>query len=228
MKNRKLLFWMLISFIIGTAGCKKLDFNYKQFIGDGEITYVGKADSLLLKGGDRRAEISFLLISDPTVSAYKLYWNNKQDSTSGSLNKTAGIDTVRLMINNLEEQTHEFQVFLFDDKGNSSVMSSTVGRVYGEFYKKTLINRLFKTLRVISGNQVEIAWASPEASLLRSEIKYVNTNSELITHITKPATEHDTLFNFPVGGDFELRSAFLPDSLALDTFYTKYEKINVP
>src|SRR5690606_31000960 len=164
------------------SACKKLDDNYKQFIGDGEITYVGKADSLHLRGGDRRAELSWLLMSDPSVSSYKVYWNNRQDSLLGNLVKTDDVDTVRLIIDDLTEETHEFEVFLYDKDGNTSVLSSVVGKVYGPLYNRTLLNRLVREATSFRGNQLELSLGVAEETLLYSEVKYLNIHDELITH----------------------------------------------
>ncbi|NGM60837.1 DUF5017 domain-containing protein [Sphingobacterium sp. SGG-5] len=219
----KRLFLILCVLVFFVSSCKKLDDNYKQFIGDGEITYVGKADSLHLRGGDRRAELSWLLMSDPSVSSYKVYWNNRQDSLLGNLVKTEDVDTVRLIIDDLTEETHEFEVFLYDKDGNTSVLSSVVGKVYGPLYNRTLLNRLVREATSLRGDQLELSLAAAEETLLYSEVKYLNIHNELITHPIARGVETDILYDFPNGGSFEMRSAFKPDSLALDTFYTDFE-----
>lgn len=218
------LFWTVCILLLIASSCKKMDFNYKQFIGDGEIDYVGKADSLHVKGGDERAELSWLLISDPSVSSYKIYWDNKQDSSSGTLTKTDGIDTVKVIVDNVTEGSHEFSVYLFNDKGNTSVLSSVMGRVYGSLYRRTLLNRLIVNSQFLKGDSLELELGLPEETLLYSEVKYLNINDELISYMITPDVEIDTLPDFPNGGDFEMRSAFKPDSLALDTFYTEFEQ----
>jgi len=224
-KNEKMrrLFWILLAFVFVVSGCKKLDDNYRQFVGDGEIKYVGKADSLHIRGGDQRAELSWLLMSDPSVSSYKIYWNNRQDSLSGELTKTENVDTVKVIIDNLTEETHEFQVFLFDNEGRTSVLSSIVARVYGPRYRGSLLNRLIGNSKVLRGDQLELTMGLAEETLLYSEVRYLDINDELTSHRIIPNVEIDTLLNFPNGGSYEMRSAFKPDSLALDTFYTDFE-----
>lgn len=219
----KRLFWITSALLLIASGCKKMDFNYKQFIGDGEIKYVSKADSLHVRGGDERAELSWLLMSDPSVSSYKIYWDNKQDSVMGKVVKTDDIDTIRVIVDNISEGSHEFQVYLLNDNGNTSVMASTMGKVYGTLYKRTLLNRLIAHTQFFKGDQLEIEMGLPEETFLYSEIKYLNTDDEWISRIIMPEVEIDTLSDFPNGGEFEMRSAFKPDSLALDTFYTEFE-----
>lgn len=224
MKKIRFLYNILCLFLLTLllVGCKKMDFNYRQFIEDGETTYIGKADSLLVRGGNQRVELHWLLISDPKVDSYKIYWNNRQDSVMGQLYKTDQIDTVVVPLRNLEEKTHEFEVFQFDRLGNTSIRSSVVGKVYGSRYENSLVNRAFNETEYIGRDRMEITWADPELQLLFSEIKYRNTNDDEVIYRVNRDSEIDTLYNFPNGGKFELRSAFIPDSLALDTFYTDY------
>ncbi len=228
MKNTSLFYCFLIGILTYTMGCSKLDSNYKQFIGDGEITYVQKADSLRVRGGDQRAEISWLLISDPRVSSYKIYWDNRQDSLTGDLKKTDEIDTIRVIVNNLEEGTHDFEVILYDEKGNSSVTTSAPGKVYGTFYKNSLLNRSIKEFRRVAAieDAFEIVWESASPQFLFAEIKYKNIDDDSVTYISYSGTGRDTVKNIIVDSDIKIRSAFKPDSTSLDTFYTDYQTIH--
>jgi len=210
------------------SSCKKLDFNYRQFIGDGEITYTGKADSLKVRGGDQRAELSWLLVADPKVTSYKIYWDNRQDSTSGTLVKTDNVDTVKVMLENLEEKVYEFEIFLLDHEGNSSVASSAVGQVWGDRYRDGLVNRVFRTPRVMPNNELELEWSWAETTLLYSEVKFQDINNKTVTHIVMPDAKFDTIRNFKAGNTFEVRSVFQPDSSAIDTFYSEYVSVETP
>ena len=212
--------WIVLIGIL-LVGCQKMDFNYKQFTEKGETIYVGRPDSLLLRGGNERAELRWLLLSDPKITSYKIYWNNRQDSTSGNLNKTEHVDTVIVKISNLEEKTQEFEIFHYDKNGNSSVRSSVLGKVYGPRYINSLVNRTFKTPKRLTNNRVELNWTSPELNLLFSDITYSDINDNQVEYRVDRKVGLDTLINFPVGGVFDIKSAFKPDSLALDTFYTK-------
>lgn len=225
--NKKAAFLRCVYPIMGlllVIGCKKMDFNYKQFIKDGETVYIGRPDSLIARSGDGRIALQWLLMSDPKIAFYKIYWNNRQDSMGGPLRKTENIDTVTLEIDGLSEKTHEFEVFHFDQSGHSSIKSTVVGKVYGDKYKNSLINRAFNSIQDLGENRIEISWAASEVQLVFSEIRYFDMSGKVIRYISDRFSERDTLAGFPADGVFELRSAFKPDSLAIDTFYTSFEE----
>ena len=203
------------------VSCKEMDFNYKQFIEGGETVYVGRADSLLVMGGNQRAELRWLLVSDPKISSYKIFWNNRADSLVGNLQKTEQVDTVRVLLDNLEEKTHEFAVYHFDENGNSSVRTSVISRVYGEKYRSVLINRALNSHKRLNTNQLQITWNFADAEFLFSEIKYNDINGQAVLLHSDREKEADTLRNFAAGQAFELRSAFKP-VLGIDTFYTDF------
>lgn len=219
---------LLIGFSAYMSSCKKLDFNYRQFIGEGEITYVGKADSLKMRGGNHRAELSWLLVADPKVTTYKIYWDSRQDSAVGSLTKTDDVDTVRLILEDLEEKVYEFEVFLLDNEGNSSVSSSVIGQVWGDRYRESLVNRVFRTPTVLPGNELEIQWSRVEDALLHSEVRFKDEDNQTVTHIVSRDVSVDTIRGFPAGNSFEVRSAFKPASTSIDTFYTDFETYTTP
>lgn len=217
-----LFFLMAISFLVG---CRKLDDNYLQFIDDGEIIYIGKADSILIRGGNHRVEVSWLLLSDPKVHSYKLYWNNHNDSISGEVVKTSQVDTVRVLLNEMSEGLHHFEILMFDEFGNRSVPMTASGRVYGDQYNNFLVNRTYNAVQIIDEENLEIDWMPAEDQLLYSEITYSNSDGNTIKHVVDREAELDTLKKFPLDGTFSVLSAFKPDSLALDTFYSEAEEI---
>src|SRR5690606_30605246 len=149
--------------ILLIGSCKKLDHNYRQFVDNGETIYIGKADSIVVRGGDNRAEVSWLLLSDPKVSHYKFFWNNGRDSIENSVVKTDNVDTIRVMLDNMSEGTHHFEIMTFDKYGNSSVPARASGKVYGEQYQRTILNGN-RTVRALQreGRDLSITWMPAE------------------------------------------------------------------
>lgn len=207
--------------IIIMAACKKMDDSYRQFIEGGETVYIAKADSVKVKGGLNRVEVSWLLLSDPKVDRYKLFWNNRQDSLENTVIKTHDVDTVRVMLNDMGEGTHYFEIVMFDKDGNSSLPVEALGVVYGERYQSGLLGRTYRSIERI-GNDLEIDWMPAEPSLVGVELKYQSTDGGVIERVVSSSVELDTLENFPIGGSFEYRSIFRPDSTSLDLFYTDF------
>ncbi|MEC3880443.1 DUF4998 domain-containing protein [Parapedobacter sp. 10938] len=209
------------------AGCEKMEDTYKQFIGGGETIYIGKADSVLVRGGYNRAEISWLLLADPKVDSYTLSWNNGQDSVVGQVTKTDQIDTVKVMLDNMVEGLHHFTIKMFDKHGNSSVPANVFGRVYGEQYQQTLLNRTYNGMLRLGKNDLEVSWTPAEETLAGVEVKYVNNKGKEETHIISKLLNTYVFPNFPANGTFSYRSFFFPDPVALDTFYTDFATATV-
>ncbi|MDD4591224.1 MAG: DUF4998 domain-containing protein, partial [Parabacteroides sp.] len=80
MKISNLTFCIATTIMLILASCENIKDTYEEFIKDGEIIYVAKADSIKVRSGKNRLELSWLLLSDPNVAKYKVFWNNNRDS----------------------------------------------------------------------------------------------------------------------------------------------------
>src|SRR5690606_26589276 len=83
--------------------CGKMDETYKEFIEGGERVYVGKADSAVTFSGRGRVQLQWLAVADPKIVQAKVFWSNRSFSKELAIDKTAGTDTVRVMIDDLPE-----------------------------------------------------------------------------------------------------------------------------
>ena len=220
-----ILFITVGSFIV-CYGCKKMDDTYRSFVEKGETIYIAKADSLKAFSGKNRVELNWLLISDPKVKGYKIYWNNKKDSLEGVVHKTDKVDTVKVTVENLEEGIHYFEVFLYGRDGDFSMSSEVIGSSYGDSYQRSLLPRIIREAKWLEKiGMVEIDLTTAGDDIIGMEIEYENKKGENITHTVDNDIEIDTLFNVGVGSsatELRYRTLFLPDSTALDTFYTDF------
>ena len=216
-----------IYIILGLLGtffwlsCEKMENTYKEFVGDGETVYLQKADSIKTRGGDKRIELSWLIMSDPKVSRYKVFWNNNRDSVENTFVNNEGVDTLRVMLTDMREDVHSFKIFTYDDKGNSSVAANAIGRVYGDMYQASLLQRAYKSILRDEADMI-INWAEADNTVAFVKFEYLDNLKNPKVKIGSRDAKSDTLKNFLPGGTFKYRTAFLPDSLALDTFYTSY------
>src|SRR5690606_13868258 len=115
---------LISSFIFGSCG--KIDDTYREFLEGGATVYVAKADSLKIRPGRERVELQWLVMSDPKVKKYKVFWNNKADSIEQDLNREVNGDTVRLVIDNLAGGVYEFEVFQYSSDNKSSVRAAVI------------------------------------------------------------------------------------------------------
>src|SRR5690606_23816269 len=145
---------LLMSFMLGSCG--KMDDTYRDFLKSGEIVYVAKADSLKVRSGRGRVELSWVLM-DPKIEKVKIHWGNRQHFVEKELKKVNEVDTIRVMIDDLAEGIHVFELYTYDALGNSSVKSEISGRVYGALYEQSLTDANFSRYYKES-NDLKIEW----------------------------------------------------------------------
>lgn len=219
----------MVSIIFGCAmvACSKMDGTYKDFLKGGEIRYSAKPDSIQVFPGHNRIKLSWLLVSAPNVVSCRVYWNDMTDSVEVPVNKVEGNDTsmVSVIIDDLDEGLYTFNVYTYDDKGNPSIKSDTSGRVYGETYVGSLINRPIESAVLVNGNP-RIQWdEEPDKHALGVELRYKNKEAKVVT-VSVPVNETITrIDDEPLGDSIQYRTLFLPDSNVIDTFYSSFQTL---
>ena len=208
--------------------CAKFEDAYKPFVGDGEITYTARPDSLKAHSGLNRIQLDWLFTSDPSITKYKIYWNNRKDSIVRDFVRSNGVDTVRETIANLPEGVYVFEVFTYDNKGHSSVKSEVVARAYGNVYQNSLLPRAFRlTTRV--KNDMIVTWAPASDDVRYTVITYTDMLGNQQEVNTPKEGSYAILPLFPQGGTFNYQSFYAPDTLSLDILNTPpiQQKFNV-
>jgi hypothetical protein len=215
--------------LLAIAACSKMDDYKDTFLSSGEIQYTGKADSVKFHSGYKRVQLSWLILSDPKVTRAKVYWNYRKDSAEINIQRTAGVDTIRLMVGNLPEGTYNFEIFTYDKVGHSSIPSVITGKVYGERYEASL---LYRGIDMGSSSVINVmppyhaailVWRAYNSTdgIIGMELKYKDEDDVQQTVVT-PAEEGSTmLMKYVPGSAIEYRTLYKPDSLAIDTFYTR-------
>lgn len=211
---------------LGFGSCSKMDSTYKGFI-RGSITYVGSADSVEIHSGMNRLELSWIVF-DPSATDAKIYWNNKSDSLDVPMQISGESDTIKVTLDNLPEGSYSFDIYLFDDKGNSSVKASAVGEVYGDEYISSLLARPIKSALFDDGI-VHISWGTADETVIGTEVTYQDALN-VVHVVTVPVDSLFTLlenFDFNARDTFRYRTLYLPDSVSIDTFYSASEIVTV-
>lgn len=222
---------LIIMGIFGLNSCTKMDATYGKFWKDGEKIYPASPDSLKVFSGKDRVKLQWLNIGDPTLKRAVIYWNNHSDSLAIPIekNNTVGVDTMSIFIESLAEGTYSFDVYTYDQYGNQSVVANAVGRVYGNSYSKSLLTRLVDNNSFID-DILHIKWGDPaDASSIGVEVSYTGMDGNNQTKFVTPNAETTTITDLDFSADkhFRYRTLFVPDSTAIDTFYTKYDTIRI-
>lgn len=201
------------------SSCTSMDEGYKDFIKDGEISYTGKIDSLHVYSGRNRVQVKGLFISDPKITECRIYWDNRIDSVVVPITRTQGIDVLDIVINNLVENVHNFEVRTFDKLGNSSISVYKIGAVYGDRYQTSLYNRPIAS-KFFSPKLTTINFASMDLSTgaYAVEVNYTNTNN-VITKVQLPiAQSRLDITDFKLGSSFTYKTLFKPNATSIDVF----------
>lgn len=237
-KYRPFAFLMSIAIIL--SACDKMEDGYMEFTKGGEKIYLGKADSVSTFSGRNRIKVSWLLISDPKINKSVIYWNEKADSAIVDVQRTDGVDTVNIMLNDMKEQTYNFEIYNYDGAGHSSIKEEAIGTVYGDNYASTITNRSFEsTMYSPSAKTVDINWYGAATEAVVVEILYTDVNGvqqtvknyrtvvpiNPINPTTFPAVTN--LPRYKKGTTFKYRTGYLPKENAIDTFYTAYTTTEV-
>ncbi|NML41006.1 hypothetical protein HHL17_27680 [Chitinophaga sp. G-6-1-13] len=209
------------------AACSKMDATYRPFIENGEIHYAGAVDSIKVFPGKNRIMLSWI-IADPQVNKVRIYWNNKSDSLEMAIKRVHEIDTVKVILPDMREGAYSFDIYAYDDQGNRSVRVSTTGQVYGERYISSLLARPVKSA-LFSNGRVSITWGSADMHVTATRVKYTDA-AGTVRNVTVPVDSATTMldnYDFNAHGTFEYATLYMPDSTAIDTFYSAYETVKV-
>lgn len=229
MKTIKFLAYLLLGVIsCYLCSCSKIN-DVNKFAPNGEIKYTGRVDSTIVYSGKGRIKLTMMLGNDLSRKKIKVYWNNRADSAEMNLQQTSKKDTVSMIINNLAEGQYNFNIYTYDDQGNSSVMSYANGTVYGSEYFATLANRTLKTLELSNDGQNAILnWPLASTGEFGIEIKYT-ANDGIAHKVIVPNNELTTvLSNYKPGSLLSYKSLFIPVPTAIDTFSLDYLIVTLP
>ena len=209
------------------VSCSKWD-DYKQYTTSGETSYTGKLDSALISSGRLRVRLQGILPADPKIVQCKIYWNDGKDSIQFSIAKGPAPELFSRIFN-VDEGAKNFKIKTFDAAGNSSVVVSTSGVVYGPRYESGLINRPLLGSELLSNGNTVMTWdnfdTTSGAKGTVSEYTTVsNTKSSVFTPVSQSTT---TLPNFKAGTTVSYKTMYLPNLTAIDTFYCASQTIGV-
>jgi hypothetical protein len=197
------------------TGCADLDDIYKEYLGDGQKVYVGKADSLVVFGGYNRAKIVGWMHYAKTAEKCIIRWDN--DSITVAASEWQANDTLSVIINDLTEGSKRFFVQTYDKEGNRSLKVECNGYIYGEMYL-LMNNPKIITLMTPGIDGMTLTWSTSESASF-VEVRYDSDDGAQTLLLPGNVTE-TILTGWVLGGKIESRTAFIPEAAAIDTFYT--------
>ncbi|MGQ7871022.1 DUF4998 domain-containing protein [Sunxiuqinia sp. sy24] len=217
---------ILISCMGFFSACEDMYEVHEKFVENGEILYLTKVDSVEFFAGNNRGEVQFVLDNAIKVNRVVIYWNNKMDSIVTEVEPTAGMDTVRIALNDLPEGSHQLEIVTKDILGNKSIGVTVFGVTYGDKYKQILKHRAVQELKV-TRIKTDIAWMNSAEKATAFELKYINVENEEVVKKYEPSENMMTITDIKIGTNISHRMHYLPEATALDTFQTDWLELMI-
>lgn len=224
---RLITIFCLIAGFITLGACKKMDRTYEEFVQPGGRSYTAKPTNVILSGGLNRIQISWPRGVDPSIVKAKIFWNVKADSVEIPISTT--LDTISYTIEELDEGNYSFSIITYDQAGNSSVPIEVFGSSYGTKYKARLLDRPVLSASQMRNGNLMITWGEADTLLgaFATEIKYVNHAGDSVIRRSDVLTDTTRITDYLAETSVFYRTLFLPNTNALDTFYTAFTEEQV-
>lgn len=226
---KKILFYrlILVSLVIaGIYSCKDQMDVHQDFIEDGEIVYLPKFDSIVSYPGENRVQISGLLKNAYNVENIGVYWNNGSDSLIFDYSKTDYIDSLNLIVPDLEERSYIFDVYTYNSDGNRSIGVPIAGTAYGDNYSSFLAPRRNNSFSFENG-ELYSRWLGANELEVGTIIRYTTNDDVEQSKLLPPDESSIILENRKPGTPVIYQSMYVPEMEAIDTFYTDWVTLTV-
>ncbi len=204
--------------------CEGMDAPYKEFIEDGPIIYIGKADSVKVYGGRNRVEVYWNKQSDPRAKTATVFWENKTKHQDVTLDRTKPTSVI---VDNLLQGSCVFEIYTYDSYGNKSIVVEALGNVYGEVYELSLANRKIDNVKKASGKLTVTFEKSVDSTLVATQIVAPLSGGGEQAYTVSSSEEVVVIENYSAAS-FKYRSVYRPEPKAIDLFYSKYEDYLTP
>jgi len=199
--------------------------EYKKFANGGEIVYPGIFDSLKVIPGNKRVLITGNMISDPKVTRYRIYWNDKSDSLDAPFVRSGvGIDTMKQIVPDLPEGPISLEVRSMDEAGNQSVPMYITGSVYGENFQQSIDlrgNRQVLSAKMKSDGSVELTWEDVQDYVgnVGMRIHYIDAeNKPRDTTVGNSSPNQVTILpSAAIDQPISYSTLYLPDMVGIDS-----------
>ena len=220
---KSILFILVVGLLLNLFACSKMD-EYKKYELNGEIQYPGIFDSLKVVPGRNRALVTGVLLSDPKVTKYRIFWNGGLDSLEAALKRTGSIDTLSQIVDNLPEGPITFEIHTYDAEGNKSIPMTVSGNIYGDNFQSSVDlrgNREVLTSELSVDGAVRLNWADvePYVGVVGMRIKYFDVmNMEKDTTVPVELSGQVTVLpDASIQKPIIYSTLFIPDAYGIDT-----------
>lgn len=225
MNKLRYIYGLSITLLVLMLSCNDLSDQHEEYMVDGEINYVGKIDSLMTFGGDKRIEFQCYL-SDPRVKFLNVAWNDLgvDNQVRVPVPEHEADEMFSFIIGENEvinENEYSFTLVSDDDKQTESIPFQTLGKVYGPKYQQSLRNRLVTNGELADGGIYLEFSPALNAEDQGIELTYNNGTEDLVLTFTSEELNERIFLISPDFNTLPISYATIyRPSNSLDTFYT--------
>lgn len=222
--------WVYL-FLIFSSGlmfeaCKGPTDSSEPFVKPNEIIYLAKSDSVQVLSGRNRVILKIGIPADPHITRIKIKWNNSKDSVVTEIPVNKKFLTVE--IDNLKEGLYTFHIYTIGSEGNTSLGQAISGRTYGQIYESSLMPRAANDVKLDLGSgYIIVNWGRAPDQMIGTMLIYNNKTNKKSTLFVSNDSVKTTIRDFRIGSNIQIKSLFLPDSTAIDTFYSDVKTVKV-
>ena len=203
-----------------TQSCNKMNDLHSPYLNEGEIIYAAKVDSVAPGAGKGRIQMEMFIISQ-RIETMRIYWNDYKDSLSVAISQKTG--SWKTMLNNMAEKGYIFKYVSIDKYGHKSLPFEVTGNVYGDRFQAMLGNRVISSKTALVSGKITITWSGAVDKGVRCDLVYKNLSGALVT-VKVPMSQTSTILT-DMASDLKYQTLFLPETTAIDTFYTDFKVI---
>lgn len=215
MKSTSLLIKLTLLFCwIGLMfqSCSDITDMQREYLDRGEKLYVGRIDSVKIRGGLNRVQMEGLLSYARTAERCVITWN---DETREYLMKDIRKgDTARVLIDNLKEGTYRFAIQTFDIAGNQSLKNEYYGYVYGEEYKMSQTKKFITEMKPEPDKMI-LFWSLSDDAV-KVDLSYETTDGKIKTLMLPGNVSQTDIPDWKKGGKIKTVTYTLPEKFAID------------
>jgi hypothetical protein len=220
MKFKNLYIVGLVALAYLIQSCSKMNDLHRPYLDSGEVIYAAKVDSVAPGAGKLRLQLEMFIMSQ-RIETMRIYWNEYKDSLDVAISQKTG--TWKTMLNNMTEKGYIFKYVSIDKYGHKSLPFEVTANVYGPMFQAKLSNRVVSSKSTVVAGKVTINWSGAVDYGVRCDLNYTNLTGGLVTRKVPMSETATVLTDFASGLNY--RTLFLPEKMAIDTFYTDFKVI---
>lgn len=176
---------------------------------------IPEIDKVTGRPGKKRAQIEMNIQSN-LIKTARIIRLDTEEFIDMDINFESGVFTT--YYTDLEEAMYPFRIISIDKFGKESIPTDIDIQVYGDIYQNKINSRPTKVITAF-GNGLAIGWGDPIGTFV--DLSYTDINGKEITQRADAKAVSTYLLNYQSITPFRYVTGYLPEAVAVDTFYTE-------